>query len=62
MNERDKNHHHHHDHPHDHPHGGIGGHTHDMLDYSVLGSERGIWAVKWSFAGLMITALCRPSL
>ena len=58
MNERDKNHHHHHhDHPHDHHHGGLGGHTHDMLDYSVLDTERGIRAVKWSFAGLMITAL-----
>src|SRR3990167_5995973 len=58
MNERDNNHHHdQHDHPLDHHHEGFGGHTHDMLDYSVLGSERGIWAVKWSFAGLMITAL-----
>ena len=28
-----------------------------MLDYSVLDTERGIRAVKWSFAGLMITAL-----
>ena len=57
MHEQDNKHHHHHDHPHDHHHEGIGGHTHDMLDYSVLDSERGIWAVKWSFAGLMITAL-----
>jgi cation diffusion facilitator family transporter len=28
-----------------------------MPDYSVLDSEKGIRAVKWSFAGLMITAL-----
>lgn len=59
MNERDNNHHHQHDHDHplDHHYEGIGGHSHDMLDYSVLDSERGIRAVKWSFAGLMITAL-----
>ena len=58
MHEQDnKHHHHHHDHPPDHRHEGVGGHTHDMLDYSVLDSERGIRAVKWSFAGLMITAL-----
>jgi cation diffusion facilitator family transporter len=28
-----------------------------MPDYSILGSERGILAVKWSFVGLMLTAL-----
>lgn len=28
-----------------------------MIDYSVLDSEKGIRAVKWSFAGLTITAL-----
>jgi len=57
MKERGKNHHHHHDHPHGHHHEGIGGHSHDMIDYSVLDSEKGIRAVKWSFAGLMTTAL-----
>jgi cation diffusion facilitator family transporter len=42
-----------HDHPghaeHDHSHGGV--------DPSLVASERGIWAVKWSFIGLLITAL-----
>ncbi len=57
MHDGDNKHDHHHDHSHDHYHEGHSGHTHDMLDYSVLGSDRGIRAVKWSFAGLMITAL-----
>ena len=39
-------------HRHDH-----GGHTHGAVDPSITSSERGIWAVKWSFAGLFITAL-----
>lgn len=28
-----------------------------MPDYSILSTDRGIWAVKWSFAGLFVTAL-----
>jgi len=32
-------------------------HTHGVTDPLVLSSERGIWAVKWSFLGLMLTAL-----
>ncbi len=32
-------------------------HTHGSVDPSIATSERGIWAVKWSFAGLMVTAL-----
>jgi len=32
-------------------------HTHGAVDSSIATSERGIWAVKWSFAGLMVTAL-----
>jgi cation diffusion facilitator family transporter len=32
------------------------GHTHGAVDPSLLTSERGIWAVKWSLAGLMATA------
>lgn len=48
--------HHHHDHRH-HIHGpGEHGHTHGMIDPSIATSERGIWAIKWSFAGLMVTA------
>jgi cation diffusion facilitator family transporter len=33
------------------------GHTHGTVDPSMLSTERGIWAVKWSFAGLFATAL-----
>jgi len=37
----------------DKPHG----HSHAGIDPSITSSDRGIWAVKWSFAGLFITAL-----
>jgi cation diffusion facilitator family transporter len=43
----DKPHHEHQDH----------GHTHGAVDPSIATSERGMWAVKWSFAGLFVTAL-----
>jgi divalent metal cation (Fe/Co/Zn/Cd) transporter len=32
-------------------------HTHGSVDPSIAASERGIWAVKWSFVGLFATAL-----
>jgi cation diffusion facilitator family transporter len=32
-------------------------HTHGAVDPSIAATERGIWAVKWSFVGLCITAL-----
>jgi cation diffusion facilitator family transporter len=41
---------HHHDHE-EH------GHTHGAVDPSIATSERGIFAVKWSFVGLFATAL-----
>src|SRR5215203_5174896 len=41
---------------HNHEHPGHG-HTHGAVDPSVATSERSIWAVKWSFAALFITAL-----
>ncbi|HKH03438.1 MAG TPA: cation transporter, partial [Bradyrhizobium sp.] len=46
-----------HDHAHDH-HGSAGhhGHTHGIVDPTIATSERGIWAVKWSFVVLAITA------
>jgi len=31
-------------------------HTHGAVNPSIASSERGIWAVKWSFAALMVTA------
>ena len=32
-------------------------HTHGAVDPSILSSERGIWAIKWSFVGLFATAI-----
>ncbi|OLL27266.1 cobalt transporter [Burkholderia sp. SRS-W-2-2016] len=33
------------------------GHTHGVIDPSLSSSERGIWAIKWSFAILAVTAI-----
>lgn len=33
------------------------GYSHAFTDPSIITTQRGIWAVKWSFIGLMITAL-----
>ncbi len=33
------------------------GPAHGMVDPSVISTGRGLWAVKWSFVGLMVTAL-----
>jgi cation diffusion facilitator family transporter len=57
-----KSHAHKHDrHPHDHSHDkgahSAHGHTHGVIDPTIATSERGIWAIKWSFAGLFVTAL-----
>src|ERR671927_1056610 len=41
---------HHHEH-------GEHGHTHGAVDPTITTSERGIFAVKWSFIGLFATAL-----
>lgn len=48
-----------HGHEHDHEHGrGHGhGHTHGVMDATIASTARGIWAIKWSFVGLMITAI-----
>ena len=32
-------------------------HTHGVVDPSIISHERGLWAVKWSFVALMVTAL-----
>jgi cation diffusion facilitator family transporter len=37
--------------------GGAHGHTHGSVDPTLLTTARGIWAVKWSFAGLFVTAV-----
>ncbi len=41
-----------------HNHGpGDHGHTHGVIDPTIATTDRGIWAIKWSFVGLMATAL-----
>ncbi len=47
-------HHHHHEHSY-HGHS----HTHGAVDPEIAVSARGLWAVKWSFVGLMITAIAQ---
>lgn len=62
-----------HEHPYHHPHDGdaTGGHrhgspaqvsgghgqTHGFVDPSIASTSRGLWALKWSFVGLLATAL-----
>ncbi|WP_068471059.1 cation diffusion facilitator family transporter [Candidatus Protochlamydia phocaeensis] len=36
-----------------HPHE----HTHGVIDPSILVTQRGLWAVKWSFGALLLTAI-----
>ena len=50
---------HSHIHPHksDHNHSSKHTHTHGFVDPSILATEKGIWAVKWSFVGMMVTAI-----
>ena len=49
---------HHHDHSnsdnHDHI---VHNHTHGAIDPTIYTTERGIWAIKWSFIGLLLTAI-----
>lgn len=40
-----------------HSHAEGHGHTHGAVDASILTSERGIWAIRWSFVVLFFTAL-----
>src|SRR5215207_8479849 len=56
-------------HGHEHPHGSHGhghgphdhgtghGHTHGVVDPTIVTTARGIWAIKWSFVMLAITAV-----
>ncbi|SPB14118.1 cation efflux family protein [Caballeronia novacaledonica] len=44
------------DHGHSHA-AGSHGHTHGVIDPGLSSSERGIWAIKWSFVILAITAI-----
>ena len=33
------------------------GHSHGVVDPSIASTGRGLWALKWSFVGLMMTAV-----
>jgi cation diffusion facilitator family transporter len=45
-----------------HAHAGSGhGHAHGAMDSALLASRRGIWAIKWSVAGLGATALAQAA-
>lgn len=45
-------------HQHGHQHDGHAhGHAHGAVDPTILTTERGTWAIKWSFIGLFATAL-----
>jgi cation diffusion facilitator family transporter len=41
---------------HGHDHGGGHGHTHGVVDPMIATTDEGIWAIKWSFVALIITA------
>src|SRR5713226_830689 len=50
-----------HDHAHGHDHSHGHGHTHGIVDPSITTTSRGLWAIKWSFFGLAVTALLQLS-
>lgn len=41
---------------HNHKHDDSHGHTHGVIDPTIATTERGIWAIKWSFVILALTA------
>src|SRR5215204_2206730 len=48
----------HHDDAHGHRHDEGGhGHSHGAINPSILTTQKGIWAVKWSFIGLFVTTI-----
>jgi len=54
MRLRRKDHGDHHSHSHSHSHG--------IVDPRIISTERGIWAIKWSFAGLFATAMIQVAI
>ena len=46
-----------HEHGHSHASAAGHGHTHGVIDPSLSSSERGVWAIKWSFIILAITSV-----
>ena len=57
-------HKHGHDERHDHGHGQHSqhGHSHGVVDPSIATTDEGLWALKWSFAVLMATALLQAAI
>ena len=47
---------HHEPHEHSHLPGHFIGHSHGVVAPSIASTERGLWALKWSFVGLLLTA------
>lgn len=47
----------HHKHAHENGHDANHSHTHGIVDPGIASSAKGLWAIKWSFVGLMVTAL-----
>ncbi|MBI3826224.1 MAG: cation transporter [Candidatus Rokubacteria bacterium] len=43
-------------HHHDRHHAQRHGHSHGVVDPSIASNDRGLWALKWSFVGLFVTA------
>jgi cation diffusion facilitator family transporter len=48
-----------HAHGHDAGRPGGHGHTHGVVDPTIATTARGIWAIKWSFVMLALTAICQ---
>lgn len=46
-----------HGHDHGHNHSGGHGHSHGVIDATLATTGRGIWAIKWSFVILAVTAV-----
>lgn len=44
-------------HSHSHSHSHEHTHTHGSVDPSITATSKGLWAVKWAFIGLMVTAI-----
>lgn len=44
-------------HGHSHSKGGDHGHTHGVVDATIATTDRGIWAIKWSFVIMAVTAV-----
>jgi cation diffusion facilitator family transporter len=49
-------HHHPHGHAAGHDHGHGHDHAHGVVDPAIATNDRGLWAIKWSFVGLTVTA------